>query len=58
MVGTLLLFIIVGIGFSSSAIMLLYPAVLSSGAQSITADRDTRRSNDPNSTRKYNSSIL
>ena len=38
-------FIIVIMKFSSSAIILSYLAVLRSGAQSVTADRDTRRSN-------------
>ena len=33
--------------FSSSAIMLLYLIILSTGAQSITVDRDARRSDGP-----------
>ena len=44
MVGVSLLFL-TGMGFSSSAIALLYLAVLGTGAQSVTADRDVRRSN-------------
>ena len=42
------LFIITGVGFSLSAILLLYLAVLGTGAQSITANRDTRRSDGSN----------
>ena len=44
MVGTSLLLIVTGVGFSSLAMLLLYPAILCSGAQSVTADRDVRRS--------------
>ena len=44
-VETLLLSIITGMKFFSLAIILLYLAVLSSGAQSVIADRDTRCSN-------------
>ena len=42
---TLLLFITMSVGFSFLIIILLYLAVLRSGAQSIIADRDTRHSN-------------
>ena len=34
------------VGPSSSAIILLYPAILRSGAQSVTADRNTYYSDD------------
>ena len=37
---------IAGIGFSSLAMLLLYLAILRRGAQSVTADRSTRRSDD------------
>ena len=45
---TPLLFIVAGIGFFSSVILLLYLVILCSGAQSVTADRDTRRSDGSN----------
>ena len=48
MVGTPPSPVIAGVEFSSSAIILLYPAVLRSGAQSVTADRNTRRNNGSN----------
>ena len=38
------LLLITGAGFFSSAIMLSYLVVLRKGAQSVTADRDTRHS--------------
>ena len=50
--GTLLLFIIAGVGFSFLAIMLSYLAVLCSGAQSVTTDQDTRYSNSSNKYKK------
>ena len=37
--------IITGIGFSSLVIILSYLVILRNDAQSVTADRDTRRSN-------------
>ena len=40
-----LLLIIAGVGFPLSVILLLYPAILRSGAQSVTVDRDTHYSN-------------
>ena len=46
--GTPLSLIIAGIGVPLLAIILLYPAILRSGAQSVTVDRDTRRSNNSN----------
>ena len=48
MVGTLLLSASASVRFSSLAMVLLYLAVLCSGAQSIIVDRDTRRSNSSN----------
>ena len=47
-VGTPLLFFVMGVGFSLLVMMLLYLAVLGTGAQSVTADRDIRRSNSSN----------
>ena len=44
MVGTPLLLIIAGVVIPSSAIVLLCPAIFWDGAQSVTADRDARRS--------------
>ena len=43
--GTPLLPIIANAGFSSFTILVLYPAVLRSGAQNIITNRDIRRSN-------------
>ena len=54
MMGTLLLFIGVGVGFSSSAITLLYLAVLCSGAQNVIVNRNVRRSDYSN---KYKGSM-
>ena len=45
MVGIALLFAAIGVAFFPLVIMLLYLVVLRSGAQSVTADRDTRYSN-------------
>ena len=49
--GTILLLVIMGSDSPPSVMMLSYLVVLGSGAQSVTADRDTRRSK--NSSDKY-----
>ena len=48
MVGTPSLPILTGVGFSSLVIILSYLAILCSGAQSVTADRNTRYSDSSN----------
>ena len=56
--GTPLLLITAAVKILFLAIMLIYLAVLRSGAQSIIINRNTRYNNGSDNIRKYNSSIL